>query len=237
MCCMAMYGEIAELYKQGHMEVPEGVIKVWADNGYGKMVSRRHGNLNYRVPALPETQDGDKNGVYYHVTFHDLQASNHLTQLPSSASLIVEELTTAFTSGADEYLLVNSGNILPHVYTLDLVANLWMKGEVDAEEQLTDFIGRLYSSQLQEISQLYRDYSRCTIVYGPHKDDRAGRNSITIQLGKLWGIGYKAKKAVMNGCTGLLEKGLFLNKFAGSRKKPSRQFPTGLNCESGVYES
>ncbi|WP_081112403.1 glycosyl hydrolase 115 family protein [Paenibacillus polymyxa] len=173
-CCMAMYGEIAELYKQGHIEVPEGVIKIWADNGYGKMVSRRHGNLNYRVPALPEAQDGGKNGVYYHVTFHDLQASNHLTQFPSSASLIVEELTAAFTSGADEYLLVNSGNILPHVYTLDLVANLWTKGEVDAEDQLTDFIGRLYSSQLQEISQLYRDYSRCTIVYGSHKDDRAG---------------------------------------------------------------
>jgi hypothetical protein len=63
-----------------------------------------------------------------------------------------------------------------------------------------------------------------------------GRNSITIRLGKLWGIGYKAKKAVMNGCTGLLEKGLFLNRYAGSRKKPSRQSRIGLNYESGVYE-
>ncbi|MEC0181549.1 glycosyl hydrolase 115 family protein [Paenibacillus peoriae] len=173
-CSMAMYGEIAELYKQGHIEVPEGVIKIWADNGYGKMVSRRHGNLNLRVSALPEVGDGGKNGVYYHVTFHDLQASNHLTQFPSSAELIVDELTTAFAVGADEYLLVNSGNILPHLYTLDLAANLWTNGSMDAEVQLTDFIGRLYSRQQQEISQLYRDYSRCTIVYGPHKDDRAG---------------------------------------------------------------
>ncbi|WP_342414839.1 glycosyl hydrolase 115 family protein [Paenibacillus sp. FSL R10-2782] len=173
-CSMAMYGEIAELYKQGHIEVPEGVIKIWADNGYGKMVSRRHGNLNHRVPALPEVEDEGKNGVYYHVTFHDLQASNHLTQFPSSAELIVDELTAAFAAGADEYLLVNSGNILPHLYTLDLAANLWTYGNVDAEQQLTDFIGRLYSRQHQEIFQLYRDYSRCTIVYGPHKDDRAG---------------------------------------------------------------
>ncbi|WP_179032877.1 glycosyl hydrolase 115 family protein [Paenibacillus kribbensis] len=173
-CSMAMYGEIAELYKQGHIEVPEGVIKIWADNGYGKMVSRRHGNLNHRVPALPEVEDEGKNGVYYHVTFHDLQASNHLTQFPSSAELIVDELTTAFAVGADEYLLVNSGNILPHLYTLDLAANLWTYGNTDAEQQLADFIGRLYSRQHQEISRLYQDYSRCSIVYGPHKDDRAG---------------------------------------------------------------
>ncbi|MGG1650238.1 glycosyl hydrolase 115 family protein [Paenibacillus sp. NRS-1780] len=173
-CSMAMYGEIAELYKQGHIEVPEGVIKIWADNGYGKMVSRRHGNLNHRVPALPKVEYEGKNGVYYHVTFHDLQASNHLTQFPSSAELIVDELTAAFAAGADEYLLVNSGNILPHLYTLHLTANLWTYGNVDAEQQLIDFIGRLYSRQHQEISQLYRDYSRCTIVYGPHKDDRAG---------------------------------------------------------------
>ncbi|WP_252361827.1 glycosyl hydrolase 115 family protein [Paenibacillus terrae] len=141
-CSMAMYGEIAELYKQGHIEVPEGVIKIWADNGYGKMVSRRHGNLNHRVPALPEVEDEGKNGVYYHVTFHDLQVSNHITQFPSSAELIVDELTTAFAVGADEYLLVNSGNILPHLYTLDLAANLWTYGNTDAEQQLTDFIGR-----------------------------------------------------------------------------------------------
>ncbi len=70
--------------------------------------------------------------------------------------------------------MVNSGNILPHLYTLDLAANLWTYGNVDVKEHLADFIGQLYSRQQQEICQLYRDYSRCTIVYGPHKDDRAG---------------------------------------------------------------
>ncbi|WP_268893674.1 glycosyl hydrolase 115 family protein [Paenibacillus puerhi] len=41
--CVALYGEISELYKGGYVELPEDVIKVWADNGYGRMVSRRHG--------------------------------------------------------------------------------------------------------------------------------------------------------------------------------------------------
>lgn len=173
-CCMAMYGEIAELYKQGHINVPEGVIKIWADNGYGKMVSRRHGHLNLRVPALPDSGDPGKNGVYYHVTFHDLQASNHLTQFPSDPAFIVEELQRAFDAGANEYLLVNSGNILPHLYTLDLTAKLWMEGSADADEQLQSFVGRYYTVQQERIAQLYKSYFNSTIVYGPNTDDRAG---------------------------------------------------------------
>lgn len=172
--CMAMYGEIAELYKQGHIVVPEGVIKVWADNGYGKMVSRRHGNQNYRIPALPVAGDEGGNGVYYHVTFHDLQASNHLTQFPAQAELIVEELGSAFSAGAEDYLLVNCGNILPHLYTLDLVSLLWSNGKADADEQLQTFVQRLYSSKHEEIAKLYRSYSDCTIAYGHHADERAG---------------------------------------------------------------
>ncbi|WP_251037388.1 glycosyl hydrolase 115 family protein [Paenibacillus albidus] len=173
-CCIAMYGEIAELYKQGHIEVPEGVIKIWADNGYGKMVSRRHGNLNLRIPALPEAGDEGKNGVYYHVTFHDLQASNHLTQFPSSTDIIAGELQNAFAAGADEYMLVNSGNILPHLYTLNLVAGLWTDGEVKAKEQLRTFIRSMYTGEQERIAGLYARYAECTIAYGPNADDRAG---------------------------------------------------------------
>ncbi|CAM3091687.1 glycosyl hydrolase 115 family protein [Paenibacillus lupini] len=173
-CSMAMYGEIAELYKQGHIQVPDGVIKMWADNGYGKMVSRRHGNLNLRVPALPEIGDEGKNGVYYHVTFHDLQASNHLTQFPASAQLIVDELSNAFAVGASGYLLVNAGNILPHLYTLDLCAQLWRDGKADADTQLRSFVERFYSSEQESIIRLYQDYAENTIHYGPNDDDRAG---------------------------------------------------------------
>lgn len=173
-CCMAMYGEIAELYKGGHITVPEGVIKVWADNGYGAMVSRRHGNLNLRVPALPSQDDNGANGVYYHVTFHDLQASNHLTMLPSPVELIVEELESAFTAGADEYLLVNSGNILQHLYTLDLVSELWMHGTAEVEDHLLRFTERMYTAHHREVAGLYRDYAKRTMPYGPNPDDRAG---------------------------------------------------------------
>ena len=52
-CCTNLYGETMELYQQGCLDLPDEVIKIWADNGFGKMVSRRQGNSNPRVPALP----------------------------------------------------------------------------------------------------------------------------------------------------------------------------------------
>lgn len=173
-CSMAMYGEIAELYKQGHIEVPPGVIKMWADNGYGKMVSRRHGNLNLRVPALPDVHDEGLNGLYYHVTFHDLQASNHLTMFPSPAKLIVDELGLAFEAGTTDYLLLNSGNLLQHIYMLDLIREIWEKGTADADSHLSEFASRYYTRNREQVAELYKLYAACTVQYGPNPDDRAG---------------------------------------------------------------
>ncbi|MGM7723340.1 glycosyl hydrolase 115 family protein [Metabacillus sp. Hm71] len=173
-CCMALYGEIAELYKEGHIQVPDNIIKVWADNGYGKMVSRRQGNENYRIPALPTAKDTGEHGMYYHITFHDLQASNHLTMFPSPPELIKEEVEKSFFAGVSSYLLLNSGNIRPHLYPLDLVSKLWSHGTIDVEEHLQEFISRLYSSHNQELIKLYKSFFTRTIKYGPNADDKAG---------------------------------------------------------------
>ena len=86
-CCTNLYGEILELYRDGHLQIPEDVIMIWADNGYGKMVSRRQGNHNPRVPALPQKGDKGLQGTYYHVSFYDLQAANHITMLPNSMEI------------------------------------------------------------------------------------------------------------------------------------------------------
>ncbi|WP_243734892.1 glycosyl hydrolase 115 family protein [Paenibacillus turpanensis] len=171
---VALYGEIAELYKGGYIELPDDVIKVWADNGYGKMVSRRHGNQNYRVPSLPDANDSGLHGLYYHVTFHDLQASNHLTMFPGPSSFMKKEIEGAFAAGASEYLLLNCGNIRPHVYPLDLMRELWMMGSVDVANHLHHFVSSYYGSGNAELEELYRSYSEAAIRYGPHADDWAG---------------------------------------------------------------
>ena len=94
-----LYGEITELYMQGLIDIPDGVIKIWSDNGYGEMVSRRQGNHNPRIPSLPSGKDMGPHGLYYHITFHDLQASNHLVMMPNQPSMIKDELIKAFRQG------------------------------------------------------------------------------------------------------------------------------------------
>ena len=173
-CSMALYGEISELYKAGHVKVPEGVIKIWADNGYGKMVTRRQGNENYRIPSLPAVNETGEHGIYYHITFHDLQASNHLTMFPSPPELIKEELEKAFDVGALSYLLLNSGNIRMHLYPLDIVSELWNHGTINIEKHLQTYSERLFSTQNKEIAKLYKKYFENTIFYGPNSDDKAG---------------------------------------------------------------
>ncbi|MDQ0300270.1 hypothetical protein J2S78_002717 [Salibacterium salarium] len=173
-CCTAMYGEIAELYQQGMLNLPEKVIKIWADNGYGRMVSRRHGNDNKRVASLPSPSEPGVHGLYYHVTFHDLQASNHLTMFPSSSGLIQEELDNVFKHDITRYWLINSGNIRMHTYYLDVISKMWMNKEVDVDNHLKQFVERAYSSLHQEIIDIYKFFSECTIQYGSHRDDKAG---------------------------------------------------------------
>lgn len=102
-CCTNLYGETMELYQQGCLDLPEGVIKIWADNGFGKMVSRRQGNANPRVPALPPQGSTGAHGLYYHASFYDLQAASHITMLPNSAELVQQELANALAHGVDDY--------------------------------------------------------------------------------------------------------------------------------------
>jgi len=173
-CSAYCYAENAELYKEGYLKFPNGIIKIWSDNGYGKMVSRRRGNHNPRVPSLPLESDEGPHGLYYHVTFHDLQASSHLTMLGNSPQLIKDELKAAFAAGADEYLLVNCGNIRPHIYTLDVVRELWEKGDVDLEKHSEEFGKRYFSSNFKKAMECYSDYFKSTIKYGVYDDDRAG---------------------------------------------------------------
>ena len=110
-CCTNLYDETMELYKDGFLKLPDDIIKIWADNGYGKMVSRRQGNANPRVPALPQQGNDGVHGIYYHASFYDLQAASHITMLPNSTEFVSQELTDVLIHGADDYWLINCSNI------------------------------------------------------------------------------------------------------------------------------
>ena len=171
-----LYGETMELYQQGYLELPENVIMIWADNGYGKMVSRRQGNHNPRVPAIPGEGLRDRDhGVYYHVSFYDLQAANVLTMLPNSMDFVKKELENAYNCGIQTMWLVNCSNIKPHVYPLDFTASLWNSLETDPEAHLEQYLRKYYGNDaLEEMKDCFLKYFKAVVPYGEKEDEHAG---------------------------------------------------------------
>lgn len=174
-CCTNLYGEMMELYRSGHLELPDDVIRVWADNGYGKMVSRRQNNDNPRIPSLPKKGDAGLHGLYYHVSFYDLQAASHITMLPNSAELVCRELTQALDCGADDYWIINCSNIKPHIYLLDYAAQLWRDGTATPAAHCLHYAQAYYGAVRSD--RIARDlvcYAQSAIAYGQHEDEHAG---------------------------------------------------------------
>jgi hypothetical protein len=174
-CCVHLYGEIAGLYREGFLKLPPGVIKVWADNGYGRMVSRRQGSVNPRTPSLPGADDRGPHGVYFHCSYHNLQAANHLTMSPNPAELLAGELEKALAAGAGDFWIINCGSLKPHTHTLDLTGELWRRGAVDTGLWRRRYAGTYYGAgQAEAAAALFAEYARCTARYGPHEDECAG---------------------------------------------------------------
>lgn len=185
-CCMNLYGEIMELYRDGFMKIPEDVIKIWADNGFGKMVSRRQNNHNPRVYALPDEKDKSAHGIYYHASFYDLQAAAMMTMLPNSPAFVLQELSKVLEKGADDFWIINCSNVKPHAYYLELISRIW-RGETDIEnvdeaaaKALADNFAASYCSKYfapqysERIAELFKLWPEYAVSYGPNADDHAG---------------------------------------------------------------
>lgn len=176
--CTNLYGEILELYREGCLQIPDDVILIWADNGYGKMVSRRQGNHNPRVPALPTEEDRGRHGTYYHVSFYDLQAANHITMLPNSMEFVEKELNTAMAHGITELWIINDSNIKPHVYPLSFIANLWKRDALPAEKHRKCYLIAYYGEEdpiaLSGMEACIRSYPEAMLPFGDREDEHAG---------------------------------------------------------------
>nr|MCR5716122.1 glycosyl hydrolase 115 family protein [Lachnospiraceae bacterium] len=172
-CCSNLYGETMELYQQGYLEIPEDVILIWADNGFGKMVSRRQGDHNPRVYALPPKDHTGKHGIYYHVSFYDLQAAAQMTMLPNAPEFVETELQTVQELGVTDYWIINCSNVKPHAYYLDLIARIWRGGET--VDFTASYCRETYGAEAGGVMEaLYRMWPKVSPSYGPNADDHAG---------------------------------------------------------------
>lgn len=174
-CCTNLYGEIMELYRDGYLKLPDDVIKIWADNGYGKMVTRRQNNHNPRIYALPEEGNTGKHGIYYHVSFYDLQAANHITMLPNTPEFVKEELNNVLEHNVKDFWIINCSNVKPHLYFLDFISNIWRNGNVDVDEHRINYVVEYYGRKnAKEVANCIKAYHAYSVAYGPKEDEHAG---------------------------------------------------------------
>lgn len=175
--CTNLYGEIMELYNDGYIELDSEIIKVKADNGYGKMVTRRRDNHDARVSSMP-VKDGGRQGIYYHVSFYDLQAANHITMLPNSVDFVNNELTEVLENGGDDFWVINCSNVRPHVYYLDAVRKKWQGRSISDETHSSEFVKEYYDGT-RDIARAFCEYPKAMISYGKHDDEHAGEQFYT----------------------------------------------------------
>ena len=179
-----LYGESASLYKQGYLELDEDIIRIWGDNGFGAMRVRRKGigyPETHECSLPPETDKDLPWGIYYHINFHDLEISNQLTPLPAP-ELIAEEFAKLMDCGKMDFLILNIGNIRPHIFTAETVRYLTEKytpgGGFDwkkaADECYRNFTQKHFKNFAREAENILREYFANPFSFGPYPDQKAG---------------------------------------------------------------
>lgn len=172
-CVVYLYGEVMDLYRKHLLTLPNGVIKIWSDNGYGRMVSRRQNNNDPRVPSMPDGKGS--NGIYFHVSFYDLQAANHITPLVNKTDRVINELDEVLRGGGDQVWIINVSNVKPHVFMLSLIASMWRQGMIDTKAETAHYLQQYYGCQdSSSLVRLLNDYQDIAVQYGPHWDQHAG---------------------------------------------------------------
>lgn len=175
--CTNLYGEIMELYDEGHIHIADDIIKISADNGYGKMVTRRRDNHCVRISSLPQSQI-THGGIYYHVSFYDLQAANHITMLPNSIDFVDQELSAVIEKNVTDYWIINCSNIRPHTYPLDAIRKKWYGKEISDSQHSAEFAEEYYGNNAA-IGRCLADYHKAMLSYGQNEDEHAGEQFYT----------------------------------------------------------
>lgn len=175
--CTNLYGEIMELYSDGLIDIDKDIIKVRADNGYGKMIARRRDNHVTDVPSMPE-KGGGHQGIYYHVSFYDLQAANHITMLPNSVDFVNSELDRVLENDGGDFWVINCSNVRPHVYYLDAVRKKWYGESLTDESHSKEFVNDYYGGD-DGVARCLAAYPKMTLHFGKKEHERAGEQLYT----------------------------------------------------------
>ncbi len=115
----ALWNELGAFYNDGILKVPEGICKMFADDGRGYMRDKGDGS---------DLDAGD--GLYYHVMMQ-MNTQNRTSEMVPPAR-IYKELRRYVEKGATKYAIINVSGIRPAVMSVEAITDfLW-----DAEPAL-----------------------------------------------------------------------------------------------------
>lgn len=154
-----MYHEQAELYKKGFLKIPQGVIKVWPNDGAGTLSDNGH------------AKDGD--GVYYHIT-----ACRNRTCEAVSPETCYRELGRVRKSGCDGCVIINVGNIRPFPVSISTVMDFAYKSDRylqkeparQMEDTILQYCKKHYDECSDEVADIMVKFFRCSNFRKPQED-------------------------------------------------------------------
>ena len=123
-------------------------------------------------------KDGGRQGIYYHVSFYDLQAANHITMLPNTVDFVNRELSDVLENGGDDFWVINCSNVRPHTYYLDAVRKKWFGEDISDESHSKEFADDYFNSAY-DVSKCLAEYPKSTIKFGKNEDEHAGEQFYT----------------------------------------------------------
>ena len=146
------YKESMGVYELG-LQIPDDITIVWVDDNYGYIK---------RLSNPEEKKRSGGSGVYYHVSYlgapHD-----YLWICTTPPVLLYEEFKKAYDTGADQYWLINVGDIKPAEICMQTIFDMaWDINQYDYSninhhqcEFLAEIFGNQYITKFQDILDNY----------------------------------------------------------------------------------
>ena len=102
------------------------------------------------------------------MTFNDRRAANHLLPWTQDPQWVVDHFAHTTAAGANDLILVNCGNIRPHIQFLDLWAELWQQGPaIDVAAWQRGLAKRLAPTEADELVKAWQAYAAARQPWGP----------------------------------------------------------------------
>jgi len=108
-----VYKEVLDIYENG-LKVPDDITLVWPDDNYGYI---------QRLSNKEEMKRPGGAGVYYHASYWG-RPHDYLWLSTTHPSLVQEEMTKAYETGARNLWVLNVGDIKPQEYIINMFLDM-----------------------------------------------------------------------------------------------------------------